>query len=58
VNRESEWPEDAPISADTARSALAAAEGRERPTANTPPPTREEWNRMVALVQGAKKKAN
>lgn len=56
VNRESEWPEDAPISADTARGALAAAEGRDRPRATDPPPTREEWQRMVALMKSAKKR--
>lgn len=58
VNRESEWPTDAPISADTARNELAMRDGRPRPRASDPPPTREEWQRMVALVQGAKRKAN
>lgn len=54
---EHQWPADAPISEAAARGALAAAEGRERPRAGDPPPTREEWQRMVALVQGAKRKA-
>jgi hypothetical protein len=51
------WPADAPISAAAARGALAYSEGRERPRADDPPPTQDEWRRMVALAQGAKKRS-